>query len=132
MKVEIDIKITVIDGPKAGDVITKKIVTDTRPQFTEYGIVEQVRFEWNWLHDMKFAKENRQAENYLYSNGMIAGQVVSIRQAINNKLMQIRQELINELDELKPLSDGIEFKHHCLGLLQAIEILDKHMDNHNG
>ena len=75
----------------------------------------------------------RQAKNYLYSSGMTAGQVASIEQAfINDKLLQIRQELTNELDELKPLSDGIEFKHHCLGLLQAIETIDKHMDNYNG
>ena len=57
MKVEIDIKITVLDGPVAGDVITKKIVTDTHPQYTEYGIVEQVKFEWNWLHSMEFIDE---------------------------------------------------------------------------
>ncbi len=52
MKVEVDIKITVLEGEEAGRTFTQKTVGETEPEYTEYGTIERLRFEWNHIHNM--------------------------------------------------------------------------------
>ena len=53
MKVEIEMKITVLEGEEAGRTFTQKTVGETEPQITEYGVIERLRLEWNYIHDDK-------------------------------------------------------------------------------
>lgn len=57
MKVECEFKITFQDGKEAGKVICDKKIYDTETQVTEYGIIERLRFEWNYIHDTRLVNE---------------------------------------------------------------------------
>ena len=52
MKVEVEMKIIVLEGEEAGRTFTQKTVYETEPEYTEYGIIEKLRLEWNYIHDV--------------------------------------------------------------------------------
>ena len=57
MKVEIDMKITFLEGEQKGRIITDKKIVDTESEVTEIGIIERLRLEWNYIHQMKSVKQ---------------------------------------------------------------------------
>ena len=50
MKVSVEMKITVLEGKEKGRTFTEKSIADTEPQYTEYGVVEHLTIEWNYIH----------------------------------------------------------------------------------
>ena len=52
MKVEVEMKITVLEGEEEGRTFTQKTIGETEPQYTEYGTIEKLRLEWNYIHNM--------------------------------------------------------------------------------
>jgi len=50
MKVEVEMKITVLEGEEEGRTFTEKTIADTNPQITEYGIIERLTMKWNYIH----------------------------------------------------------------------------------
>ena len=49
MKVEVETKITILEGKEKGQTFTEKTIADTEQRFTEYGTIETLKFEWNRL-----------------------------------------------------------------------------------
>ena len=49
MKVEVETKITIIEGKEKGMTFIEKTIADTEQRYTEYGIIETLRYEWNKL-----------------------------------------------------------------------------------
>jgi len=47
MKVMAEVKITILDGEERGRVYTFSTTGETQPQYTEIGIIERLRLEWN-------------------------------------------------------------------------------------
>ena len=47
MNVMAEVKITILDGEKKGMVHTFTTTGETQPQYTEIGIIERLRLEWN-------------------------------------------------------------------------------------
>ena len=60
MKVGYEIKITILEGEERGKVIYDKKIGETKTIVTEYGIIERLNLEWNYIHDTKHisGKEN--------------------------------------------------------------------------
>ena len=52
MKCEVEVKITLLEGAEAGKLITEKKIADTVQDITEFGIIERLRWEWNYIHDV--------------------------------------------------------------------------------
>lgn len=52
MLVEVDLKITIQDGDEAGKVIHDKKIFETETEQTEFGTIERLRFDWNYLHNL--------------------------------------------------------------------------------
>ena len=52
MKVLIDFKVTVLDGDNKGATYQRSFVEETDTKFTDIGVVEEVRVNWQYLHDM--------------------------------------------------------------------------------
>ena len=52
MKVLIDFKVTVLDGDNEGTTYHRSFVEETDTKFTDIGVVEEVRVDWKYLHDM--------------------------------------------------------------------------------
>ena len=50
MKVEVEMKITVLEGEEKGRTFTEKTIADTEPKYTEYGIIERLTMKWNYIH----------------------------------------------------------------------------------
>lgn len=57
MNVMAEVKITILDGEKRGSVHTFTTVGETQPQYTEIGIIERLKLEWN--HFMPYKKEDK-------------------------------------------------------------------------
>ena len=51
MKVEAEVKITILDGEEQGKVNTFTTVGETDTTYTEYGIIERLRLEWKYIHN---------------------------------------------------------------------------------
>ena len=49
MKVEVETKITILEGKEKGRTFVEKTITNTNQRYTEYGIIETLRYEWNKL-----------------------------------------------------------------------------------
>ena len=49
MKVEAEIKITILEGEEEGATFIEKTIANTKPKYTEYGVIETLKFEWNKL-----------------------------------------------------------------------------------
>lgn len=49
MKVEVETKITILEGKDEGRTFVEKTIANTEQRYTEYGIVETLRYEWNKL-----------------------------------------------------------------------------------
>jgi len=49
MRVEAEVKIKVLDGKERGAVHTFTTTGETQTQYTEIGIIERLRFEWNHI-----------------------------------------------------------------------------------
>ena len=56
MKIEVETKITFLDGEEKGKIISEKQITDTQQQITEYGIIEHFTLAWKYLRS-KHIKE---------------------------------------------------------------------------
>lgn len=52
MKVEAEVKIKILDGEERGRTDTFTTIGETNTQYTEYGIIECLRLEWNHIHNM--------------------------------------------------------------------------------
>ena len=50
MRVEVEMKITFLEGEEEGRVIQDKAVMETIPEITEYGVVEHLTMEWKHIH----------------------------------------------------------------------------------
>lgn len=49
MKVQAEIRLTILDGVEVGNIIEKTYVADTTQRVTEYGIIEELDFRWSYL-----------------------------------------------------------------------------------
>ena len=47
MKVEVEMKITILDGEEKGRTYNDKFIADTEQRFTPLGIREELRIGWN-------------------------------------------------------------------------------------
>lgn len=56
MRVEVETKITILEGKEAGRTFVEKTITNTDQRYTEYGIVETLRYEWNKLFPYEYTK----------------------------------------------------------------------------
>ena len=68
MKVKAEVKITVIDGEEAGNVHTFTTTGETQQQYTEIGIIEQLRLEWNYIRPYKSINEKEGEQNEQRNN----------------------------------------------------------------
>lgn len=50
MKVKVELKVEMLDGEEAGKIDIRSHIADTVTMCTEYGIIEQLRVEWKYLH----------------------------------------------------------------------------------
>ena len=50
MKVNVSLKIEILDGEEAGRTFTDSFIRETETKVTEYGIKEDLRFGWTYLH----------------------------------------------------------------------------------
>ena len=53
MKVEVEMKITVLEGEEKGRTFVESTITDTKPQYTEHGVIEHLSLEWTYIHKGK-------------------------------------------------------------------------------
>ena len=59
MKVEVEMRITVLEGKEKDRTFIERSITDTVPiKYTEYGIIEHLTVEWNYLHKEKANEKN--------------------------------------------------------------------------
>lgn len=56
MRVGAEVKITVLDGEKRGAVHTFSTVGDTEILYTESGIIERLKLEWNYFTPYKMSE----------------------------------------------------------------------------
>lgn len=56
MKVEVETKITILEGEEEGRTFVEKTIANTDQRYTEYGIIETLRYEWNKLVPYKYTK----------------------------------------------------------------------------
>lgn len=49
MKVEAEIKITILEGKEEGRTFIEKTMANTEQRYTEVGVIETLRLEWNKL-----------------------------------------------------------------------------------
>ena len=47
MKVEVETKITILEGKEEGNTFVEKTIADTEQRYTELGVIETLRYEWN-------------------------------------------------------------------------------------
>lgn len=52
MKVEAELKIKILDGEEKGKTDIFRTIKETDTQYTEYGIVERLKLEWNYIHNV--------------------------------------------------------------------------------
>ena len=50
MKVNVSFKIEILDGVEPGRIFTNSFIRETDTTITEYGIREDLRFAWSYLH----------------------------------------------------------------------------------
>lgn len=56
MKVEVETKITILEGKEEGRTFVEKTIANTNQRYTECGIVETLRYEWNKLVPYEYTK----------------------------------------------------------------------------
>lgn len=49
MKVEVETKITILEGKEEGRTFVEKTIANTEQRYTEVGVIETLRLEWNKL-----------------------------------------------------------------------------------
>ena len=49
MKVEVETKITILEGKEKGRTFVEKTIANTDTKYTECGIIETLRYEWTKL-----------------------------------------------------------------------------------
>lgn len=49
MKVEAEVKITILEGKEKGRTFVEKTIADTEQRYTELGVIETLRLKWNKL-----------------------------------------------------------------------------------
>lgn len=47
MKVEVETKITILEGKEEGRTFVEKTIADTEQRYTELGVIETLKFEWH-------------------------------------------------------------------------------------
>ena len=52
MKVEAEVKIKILDGEEQGKIDTFTTIGETDTAYTECGIIETLRLEWKYIHDV--------------------------------------------------------------------------------
>lgn len=57
MKVSVDVKIIILEGKEKGKVLTRQLIEDTITEHTEYGTIERLILEWNYLHQNRVVKD---------------------------------------------------------------------------
>lgn len=62
MRVGAEVKITVLEGEKRGEVHTFSTVGDTKSLYTKSGITEQLKLEWNYFTPYKKSEIQTGAE----------------------------------------------------------------------
>lgn len=50
MKIQADVKITILDGDERGKVCTFSNISETDTEYTGYGIIERIKLEWAHIH----------------------------------------------------------------------------------
>lgn len=58
MKIQADVKITILDGDEKGMVNVFSHTGDTDTEYTPYGIIESLKFGWSYIHH-KHVDDNR-------------------------------------------------------------------------
>lgn len=62
MKVKAEVKVTVLEGEEEGKVHTFTTTGETQQQYTEIGIIEQLRLEWNHIRPYKSIRAKEESE----------------------------------------------------------------------
>ena len=57
MKVEAEVKIKILDGEEQGKIDTFTTVGETDTAYTEYGIIEKLRLEWKYIHNVHLVEQ---------------------------------------------------------------------------
>lgn len=52
MRVKAVVKIEILEGEEKGKIDTFSTVGETNSQYAEYGIIEVLRLEWRYLHNI--------------------------------------------------------------------------------
>lgn len=50
MKIQADVKITILDGEERGRVFTFSNIGETDTEYTGYGIIERIKLGWAHIH----------------------------------------------------------------------------------
>ena len=53
MQVQAEVKITILDGEERGRVETYTTTGETQSQYTDFGIIERLRLQWNHIRPYK-------------------------------------------------------------------------------
>lgn len=58
MKIQADVKITILEGDEKGKVCTFSQIGETDTEYTEYGIIERIGLGWSYIHPV-YVDDNR-------------------------------------------------------------------------
>lgn len=62
MRIEAEVKITILDGEEKGKIETFKTVEETVTHYTEYGVIEKLIICWKHIHNMELIKLQNEVE----------------------------------------------------------------------
>lgn len=62
MKVEAEVKIKILEGEEKGKIDTFRTIGETDTTYTEYGIIEHLRLEWKYIHNMHLVEPQERSE----------------------------------------------------------------------
>ena len=62
MKVEAEVKIKILDGEERGKTDTFTTIGETDTEYTKYGIIERLRLEWRYIHNVRLVEPQESEE----------------------------------------------------------------------
>lgn len=63
MKVEAEVKIKILDGEEQGKIDTFTTIGETDTTYTECGIIETLRLEWKYIHNVNLVEPQESEVN---------------------------------------------------------------------
>ena len=62
MKVKVELKVEILDGPEAGKIDIYTSIRKTETRYTEYGIIERLGLEWHHIQGVYSAAPVEESE----------------------------------------------------------------------